>query len=147
MLKDRVKKTLNELLVDMFNHILVLEERNLVARGVALSMSEVHTLENIYKSETKTMSDVARRALVTQGTLTVAINRLVKKGYVARYKDDEDKRIVRLSLTQRALDLLKIHDAFHENMIDTFINDLKVDEDINLIHSLEKIMEYFKQNY
>jgi DNA-binding MarR family transcriptional regulator len=147
MLKDRVKKTLNELLVDMFNHILVLEERNLVARGVTLSMSEVHTLENIYKSETKTMSDVARRALVTQGTLTVAINRLVKKGYVARYKDDEDKRIVRLSLTQRALDLLKIHDAFHENMIDTFINDLKVDEDINLIHSLEKIMEYFKQNY
>lgn len=146
-MKDRVKKTLNELLVDMFNHILVLEERNLVARGVALSMSEVHTLENIYKSETKTMSDVARRALVTQGTLTVAINRLVKKGYVARYKDDEDKRIVRLSLTQRALDLLKIHDAFHENMIDTFINDLKVDEDINLIHSLEKIMEYFKQNY
>lgn len=102
MLKDRVKKTLNELLVDMFNHILVLEERNLVARGVTLSMSEVHTLENIYKSETKTMSDVARRALVTQGTLTVAINRLVKKGYVARYKDDEDKRIVRLSLTQRA---------------------------------------------
>jgi len=147
MMKDRVKKTLNELLVDMFNHILVLEERNLVARGVTLSMSEVHTLENIYKSETKTMSDVARRALVTQGTLTVAINRLVKKGYVARYKDEVDKRIVRLSLTQRALDLLKVHDEFHEKMIDTFINDLKVDEDINLINSLEKIMDYFKQNY
>lgn len=147
MMKDRVKKTLNDLLVDMFNHILVLEERNLVARGVPLSMSEVHTLENISKSETKTMSDVARRALVTQGTLTVAINRLVKKGYCARYKDEEDKRIVRLSLTQRALDVLKIHDAFHENMIDTFIHDLKVDEDTNLIISLEKIMEYFRQNY
>jgi len=147
MLQDRVKKTLNELLVDMFNHILVLEERNLVARGVILSMSEVHTLENIFKSETKTMSDVARRALVTQGTLTVAINRLVKKGYVARYKDEQDKRIVRLSLTQRALELLKIHDDFHENMIDTMINDLKVDEDINLIHSLEKLMAYFRQNY
>lgn len=147
MLKDRVQKTLNELLVDMFNHILVLEERNLVARGVPLSMSEVHTLENIYKSETKTMSDVARRALITQGTLTVAINRLVKKGYVARYKDEDDKRIVRLSLTQRALDVLQVHDAFHQEMIDTFINDLKVDEDINLIHSLEKIMAYFKENY
>jgi DNA-binding MarR family transcriptional regulator len=147
MLKDRVKKTLNELLVDMFNHILVLEERNLVARGVTLSMSEVHTLENISRSESKTMSDVARRALVTQGTLTVAINRLVKKGYVARYKDEVDKRIVRLSLTQRALDVLKVHDAFHEKMIDTFIHDLKVDEDTNLILSLEKIMDYFKQNY
>jgi DNA-binding MarR family transcriptional regulator len=93
------------------------------------------------------MSDVARRALVTQGTLTVAINRLVKKGYVARYKDEVDKRIVRLSLTQRALDVLKVHDAFHEKMIDTFIHDLKVDEDTNLILSLEKIMDYFKQNY
>jgi DNA-binding MarR family transcriptional regulator len=144
---ENVKETLNELLVDLFNHILVLEEKNLQDRGIILSMTEVHTLENIHKSKTKTMSDVARLQLITQGTLTVAVNRLQKKGYVSRLQDDQDKRIIRLSLTAKALDVLAIHDKFHEEMIDSFISDLKIDQDVALITSLRRIMEYFRQNY
>lgn len=141
---EDVKHTLNELLVDLFNHILVLEEKNLQDRGITLSMTEVHTLENILKSKTKTMSDVARLQLVTQGTLTVAVNRLQKKGYVSRLQDAQDKRIIRLSLTAKALDVLAIHDQFHEEMIDSFISDLKIDQDVALITSLRRIMEYFR---
>jgi DNA-binding MarR family transcriptional regulator len=144
---ENVKETLNELLVDLFNHILVLEEKNLQDRGILLSMTEVHTLENILKSKTKTMSDVARLQLITQGTLTVAVNRLQKKGYVSRLQDAQDKRIIRLSLTAKALDVLAIHDKFHEEMIDSFISDLKIDQDVALITSLRRIMEYFRQNY
>jgi DNA-binding MarR family transcriptional regulator len=144
---ENVKETLNELLVDLFNHILVLEEKNLQDRGISLSMTEVHTLENIQKSKSKTMSDVARLQLITQGTLTVAVNRLQKKGYVSRLQDAQDKRIIRLSLTAKALDVLAIHDKFHEEMIDSFISDLKIDQDIALITSLRRIMEYFRQNY
>lgn len=144
---ENVKETLNELLVDLFNHILVLEEKNLQDRGISLSMTEVHTLENIQKSKTKTMSDVARLQLITQGTLTVAVNRLQKKGYVSRLQDAQDKRIIRLSLTAKALDVLAIHDEFHEEMIDSFISDLKIDQDVALITSLRRIMEYFRQNY
>lgn len=144
---ENVKETLNELLVDLFNHILVLEEKNLQDRGIILSMTEVHTLENIQKSKTKTMSDVARLQLITQGTLTVAVNRLQKKGFVSRLQDDQDKRIIRLSLTAKALDVLAIHDKFHEEMIDSFISDLKIDQDVALITSLRRIMEYFRQNY
>jgi DNA-binding MarR family transcriptional regulator len=144
---ENVKETLNELLVDLFNHILVLEEKNLHDRGISLSMTEVHTLENIQKSKTKTMSDVARLQLITQGTLTVAVNRLQKKGYVSRLQDLQDKRIIRLSLTAKALDVLAIHEKFHEEMIDSFISDLKIDQDVALITSLRRIMEYFRQNY
>ncbi|PKM88996.1 MAG: MarR family transcriptional regulator [Firmicutes bacterium HGW-Firmicutes-10] len=144
---ENVKETLNELLVDLFNHILVLEEKNLQDRGISLSMTEVHTLENIQKSKTKTMSDVARLQLITQGTLTVAVNRLQKKGYVSRLQDAQDKRIIRLSLTAKALDVLAIHEKFHEEMIDSFISDLKIDQDVALITSLRRIMEYFRQNY
>ena len=144
---ENVKETLNELLVDLFNHILVLEEKNLQDRGISLSMTEVHTLENIQKSKTKTMSDVARLQLITQGTLTVAVNRLQKKGYVSRLQDAQDKRIIRLSLTAKALDVLAIHETFHEEMIDSFISDLKIDQDVALITSLRRIMEYFRQNY
>lgn len=144
---ENVKETLNELLVDLFNHILVLEEKNLQDRGISLSMTEVHTLENIQKSKSKTMSDVARLQLITQGTLTVAVTRLQKKGYVSRLQDAQDKRIIRLSLTAKALEVLAIHEKFHEEMIDSFISDLKIDQDVALITSLRRIMEYFRQNY
>ena len=144
---EDARKVLNDLLVDMFNHILVLEKKNLQEKGLKLSMSEVHTLENIRKSETKTMSDVAKLSLVTQGTLTVAVNRLQEKGYITREKDADDRRIVRLTLTSKATEVLQIHDHFHKEMIDAFIKDLHVDQDQALISSLGKIMEYFKENY
>jgi DNA-binding MarR family transcriptional regulator len=143
-MKD-TKRTLNELLVYLFNHILFLEEKNLKDQGIRLSMTEVHTLENIEKSSSKTMSDIAKLQMVTQGTLTVAVNRLVKKGFVWRERDKEDKRVIRLELTPVAKEVLKVHDRFHESMIDSLIADMKVDDDVNLMNSLDKIMEYFKK--
>ncbi|MHC1735995.1 MAG: MarR family winged helix-turn-helix transcriptional regulator [Erysipelotrichaceae bacterium] len=143
-MKD-TKRTLNELLVYLFNHILFLEEKNLKDQGIRLSMTEVHTLENIEKSSSKTMSDIAKLQMVTQGTLTVAVNRLVKKGFVWRERDKEDKRVIHLELTPVAKEVLKVHDRFHESMIDSLIADMKVDDDVNLMNSLDKIMEYFKK--
>jgi DNA-binding MarR family transcriptional regulator len=83
--------------------------------------------------------------MVTQGTLTVAVNRLVKKGFVWRNRDKEDKRVIRLELTPVAKEVLKIHDRFHELMIDSLLSEMHVDDDTNLMNSLQKIMEYFKK--
>lgn len=143
-MKD-AKHTLNELLVYLFNHILYLEEKNLKDKGIRLSMTEVHTLENIEKSTTKTMTDIAKLQMVTQGTLTVAVNRLVKKGFVWRQRDKEDKRVIRLELTPVAHEVLKVHNRFHESMIDSLISEMHVDDDANLMIALERIMEYFKK--
>lgn len=143
-MKD-AKHTLNELLVYLFNHILYLEEKNLKDKGIRLSMTEVHTLENIEKSTTKTMTDIAKLQMVTQGTLTVAVNRLVKKGFVWRQRGKEDKRVIRLELTPVAHEVLKVHDRFHESMIDSLISEMHVDDDANLMIALERIMEYFKK--
>lgn len=141
------RHTLNELLVDLFNHITLIEEKNLQDQGVSLSMTEVHILEAIKKSESKMMSAVARRLMVTQGTLTVSTGKLVKKGYVERVKDEKDKRVVRLSLTDKAQEVLKIHDRFHDEMIDKLLDELEIDQQPALIHSLKNVMEFFKANY
>lgn len=141
------RHTLNELLVYLFNYILFIEEKNLQKKGVSLSMSEVHLLESIEKASDNTMSHIAKRTMVTQGTLTSSIKRLEGQGYVIRKKDAKDGRIVRLYLSEKGKDVLKIHDAFHESMIDGIIEDLKIGEDQILIESLEKIMHYFQKTY
>lgn len=137
------RATLNHLLVDLFNHILSLEEMNLKNSGVALSMSEVHILENIRKSDSKIMSDVAKLQMITLGSLTVAVNTLERKGYVVRSRDVQDKRIVRLSLTEEADKMLAIHDRFHEEMIDAIVSDLHLDTEEALMDALERVIAYF----
>ena len=60
---DDTRHTLNELLVDLFNYILLIEEKNLRDQGVKLSMTEVHILEAIEKSESNMMSAIAKRLI------------------------------------------------------------------------------------
>lgn len=144
---DDTRHTLNELLVDLFNYILLIEEKNLRDQGVKLSMTEVHILEAIQKSESNMMSAIAKRLMVTQGTLTVSTSKLVKKGYVERVKDEKDKRIVRLTLTDKAESVIQIHSQFHEAMIEKLLNELELDKEEELIRSLKNLMEFFKEKY
>jgi len=143
-MENNIRDVLNTLLVDMFNQILTLEETYIKEKGIKLSMSEIHTLEAIQKSKGKTMSEVAKRLRITQGTLTVNINRLTNKGYVYRVQDKKDRRIYRLKLTDKAESVLEIHDYFHSELIDQLISKLSVDEKKLLADSLSQLNLYFK---
>lgn len=143
-MKHNIRDVLNHLLVDMFNQILTLEENFLKTKGIPLSMSEVHTLEAIEKSDGKTMSEVARRLRITQGTLTVNINRLTNKGYVYRVQDEKDRRIYRLKLTDKAIQILEVHDIFHEQLIEQLVAKLSTEEKDLLVDSLSQVNTYFE---
>ena len=141
------KKIINELLVEVFNHILSIEGQTLRDRGIKLSMNEIHVLEAISKTLEPTMTNIARRLRITVGTLTTSTNRLVEKGYATRQREELDKRKVLVSLTDRAVDVLKIHDQFHNEMIDATFSDMKLEEDEVLLQALENLSEYFKKKY
>jgi DNA-binding MarR family transcriptional regulator len=141
------KKVLDDLLVNLFNHILTLEENNLKRKHIRLTMNEVHFLDAVDKLEDTSMSTIAKKLMVTQGTLTTSASKLIKKGYVERYRDSSDGRVVRLGLTEKADNIIEIHDKFHEEMIDSILKDLNVEDDLVLIKSLDRIMDYFKKNY
>jgi len=141
------KTIINELLVEVFNHVLSIEAEALRLRGIKLSMNEIHVLEAIQKTADPTMTHLAQRLRVTVGTLTTAMNRLVEKGYATRYRLEEDKRKVMIALTEKADKVLEIHSGFHDEMIDATIADLHLDEDEVLLESLQNISLYFKNKY
>ena len=141
------KEIINELLVEVFNHILSIEQQKLRESGVKLSMNEIHVLEAIEKTEEPTMSHIARRLRITVGTLTTSVNRLVAKGYCERSGVKDDRRKVIVKLTQKAHDVLAVHEQFHEEMIDAVVEDMHLDENTVLIEALEKLSSYFKSKY
>lgn len=139
---------INELLVDTFNDILTIEQKALQS-GVFndISVTEIHTIEAIGMYSSKTMSEVAAILDITVGTLTIAINHLVRKGYVQRNKSEEDRRMVYISLTKRGKLAYRIHQKFHSDMVKATIQGLTEDEEKLLIMSLDKLNHFFKEKY
>ncbi|CDF58832.1 MarR family transcriptional regulator [Thermobrachium celere] len=137
---------LNELLVELFNDILMIEQQALRSKDFNdLSITEIHTIEAIGMYGDKTMSEVAEKLNITVGTLTVAVNNLEKKGYVERRRSEEDRRIVYVHLTNKGKLAYRMHEKFHSAMINEVVEGLTDEEEKILISSLEKLNNFFKQ--
>ena len=142
------KHVLNELLVTIFNDILEIEQTAL-QQGVLndLSVTEIHTIEAIGMYKARTMTEVANDLNITVGTLTTAITKLVKKDYVERTRGEEDRRSVMIALTRKGKLAYRVHERFHQDMINETINGLTDEEEEVLIRSLEKVNKFFKSKY
>ena len=92
-------QTINDVLVRLFNEIMDREEKAIITEEFKdISNNDMHIIEAIGIEEPRNMSTVAKSLSVTVGTLTIAVNSLVKKGYVKRVRSEEDRRVVLLSL-------------------------------------------------
>lgn len=143
----KTKETLNGLIVDLFYFILAIQEKNLKDKGVELTMSEVHLLEMVYLAKNNTVTHIAESMLITKATFSINASRLIKKGYLTKVKDEHDKRIVRVSVTEKAYDILKIHDEFHENLMNVALEGFKLEESELLTRSFDSLLAYLKSQY
>ncbi len=138
------REMINHLFVDVFNDILQIEEKSLKNAGLTnLSIKEVHVLQAISEAKEPTMSKVAFRLRVTIGTLTTAINTLVKKNYVERVDCKDDRRVVRLKLTDTGEAACAVHEKFHADFMDQTLVHLTEEELDTLSATLEKLRLFF----
>lgn len=145
---SKTLRVLNELLVDIFNDILLIEQTALQTGELKdLSVTEIHTIEAIGMYQPRSMSEVAADLNITVGTLTTAINRLINKGYVERKRIEEDRRVVQIQLTKKGKLAYRLHDKFHADMIKDTVEGLNDDEEEVLIRSLEKVNTFFRERY
>ncbi|MHB8962274.1 MAG: MarR family winged helix-turn-helix transcriptional regulator [Saccharofermentanales bacterium] len=136
----------NELLVRIFDEILVTEEKALQVGSFGdLSTSEMHTLEGIGLYDARTMTETAEILSVTTGTLTVAVDRLVRKGYVDRQRDLLDKRIVRIRLTKKGKLAYRLHLKFHTLLVDRITKPLAEHERNLLLRVLTSVALFIEE--
>ncbi len=143
---DQARETLNRILVHLFNDILKVEEKSL-AKGPysELTMTDMHTIEAIGFNQQRNMTSIAKDLAITVGTLTIAINHLVKKGFVERIRSTKDRRVVLVSLTKKGKAAFRHHIAFHDRMVEEIMEQLEGDELNVLVRSLQKIDIFFTE--
>ncbi len=146
------KETLNHFLVNVFNKILKTEEQSISSKNYPnLSLREIHILETVCLAndhgEDNRSAAIAAALHVTPGTLTTAVSLLEKKGFLVRTKDKDDKRIVRITATDKGKEAQARHDAFHHEMIDGILATLDEEEARVFTQALVKLGKFFDEKY
>lgn len=137
----------NEILVKLFNNIMDIEEKAVITDEFKeITSNDMHVLEAIGIKEPKNMSTIAKDLSITVGTLTIAVNNLVKKGYVNRKRSDFDKRVVLVSLSEKGEKAFFHHKKFHEEMIEAALKNLN-EEQIELLTEVLSNLEDFILSY
>ena len=138
-------KTVNDYLVSVFNDILTIEESELKkSQFKDLSITEMHTIEAIGMYKKKTTSEVAKELSIAVGTLTTAINKLVKKDYVERIRSEDDRRVVKLGLTKKGKLLYRVHQHFHREMVKNILDGMATDEQQALLAALKNLHDFLR---
>ncbi len=140
-----INHMLNEVLVRLFRNINVIEERAICTGDYKdVTANDMHVIEAIDMEEARNMTSVARSLGVTTGTLTIAVNSLVKKGYVERVRSEEDRRVVLVSLSEKGKKAYLHHRQFHEQMIEAIVEELSEEEQVVLEKALVKLDRFFR---
>ena len=141
------RASINHMLVHLFNDILRIEETALRDSGISeLSMREIHLLQAVMEADDQnTMTSVAARLHVTVGSLTVAVNTLVRKGYLTRSRSAEDKRRIHLLLTPKADEVNCLHEEFHRQMTNAVMQAIPPEQLDLLCTTLDNVTHYFQE--
>lgn len=136
---------INDYLTTIFNNVMVIEESTLRgSRFKDVSIKEMHTIDVIGSQRDATPSDISRALLITLGTVTASLNRLESKGYIERRRSAVDRRVIHLALTKKGRLLYRLHQRFHQNMVQRIVDDMNEEEQAVMKKGLYKLYHYLE---
>lgn len=104
-----------------------------------LSLQEVNVLNIIGDHEPCIMSDIAKHAVLSLSSVTVIVDKLVKANLVERVRSEEDRRIVRGSLTLEGKKIYQIQIQHMHDVLRKVLSPLTVEEQENFLKIFQKI--------
>lgn len=144
------EKELNALLVQTYRSIGLMEEQMVcTSKHMNLSINEIHLLETVGNGEERqeglTISEISEKMGISLPSVTAAINKLVKKGYVEKKRSQVDGRVVHVTLTKMGHKADTAHRYFHIRMVRSIVQDLTEEEQAALLKGLQKLNLFFTQ--
>lgn len=136
---------LNNLIQETFKDILKVEELVLKRTAPKLSVSEVQLLEEVKSIQDSTVSDLADAMDIAVPSATVAINKLVTKGYLTKERHAEDGRSIVVRLTREGEKINRLSHYIRMKLVRAAVAELDEDEKQSLLRGVEALEEFFKK--
>lgn len=142
---DNAYKKINFILVNLINEIWDLEGKAIITEEFKdITNNDMHVIEAIGLGPGHNMSFIAKRLGITVGSLTTAMNSLVRKKYAERYRSEEDRRVVYVKLTEKGERAYNHHADYHHKMTMAIKEKLSEEELPVLFKMLDALTEFFK---
>jgi MarR family transcriptional regulator, 2-MHQ and catechol-resistance regulon repressor len=104
-----------------------------------LGLTDFAILEALLHKGPLTINAIGEKVLLTSGSMTAAINRLKKKGWVRRVQDPADGRCVHVHLTEDGRRIIEKAYALHQKNLERVAEVLNPDERDELVRLLKQI--------
>jgi DNA-binding MarR family transcriptional regulator len=115
------------------------------AYNVKLSLSQIAILDILSRNKESKMSDMARYMEITTAAMTGIIDRLVRDGYVARFSDPDDRRVINIKLTGKGTSTVKTLLEQKKSMITKVFGVLSEKERAEYLKILTRIQNGLKR--
>jgi len=106
-----------------------------------LTLVQMHYLEIISELSNPNITELATAMALTKPTVTVALDKLMQKGYVAKIQSDEDRRSSHLHLTKKGMQINAVHEHAHARFVELMQEALEPAELEQLANLLEKLLQ------
>jgi len=107
--------------------------------NMGLCASDFGVLEALLHKGPLPVNVLGKKLLLTSGSMTAAVDRLVTRGLVARADDPNDRRVRVVALTAKGRKLITSAFARHESDLDEVVSVLTRDERATLVSLLRKL--------
>ncbi len=109
--------------------------KNLEELGMPFSLYPILAhLNEVDQAKTQKLGEVA---VITSGTITHSVNKLIKLGYVEKVQDEKDKRVFWVKITEEGRHIfLKVHNK-HLEYLDQLLADFSEADKLALIEQIK----------
>lgn len=107
--------------------------------SLGMSLTDFAVLELLLHKGPQPVNTIGKKVLLTSGSITTAVDRLVEKGLVERLDSPSDRRIRMVSLTKEGARQIKIAFAEHQKHLELAVSPLTYEEQSQLVNLLRKL--------
>lgn len=97
---------LNEVSSNLFDLLFLLNRKvfnhSEFIKGLPLAPSHVKVIFHLMNSESLSVSQIAQKLNISKPNMTPIIDKLIHDGYVNRFEDPNDRRVLRIKVTEKS---------------------------------------------
>ena len=133
-------QNLVEELEEAYTLITVVEEE------MVENAKKVHMLQAIGKNKEKgrTISELAAERYITLSSVTIAVNKLARKGYVLKTKAQRDGRVVYARLTEQGERVDRLYRRFHQSLAHNMVEGFSEEEKQVLLKGIGRLNNFLQ---
>jgi len=143
-MENRASDYLHELIRVLVRNLGILEKNDANCCGVTIS--QCHAIVEIGRSGEVSLSELAELLALDKSTMSRTINNLVEDGLVIRELDPEDRRYVKIKLTDKGIKIFKNIEESMDRYYKAIFNSVPEEKREQVLDSLKLLIEAVNKN-